>query len=242
MAKEWFETWFDTAAYHQLYKNRDEIEASYFINNLVEYLQPIKSASFLDIACGKGRHAAQIHEKGFKVDGYDLSENSILKAKELEKDGLSFYRHDMRQFFRINYYDFALNLFTSFGYFQTERDEHLAMRSNLKNLKPEGTLVIDFLNREKVIANLVPHEVKSIDGVDFEISKHIENNQVVKKIQFSNNGSAQNYEEKVNLLGLSDFNKYVEKEGCKIKQVFGDYGLNPFDEKTSDRLIMIVAK
>lgn len=241
MGKEWFETWFDTEAYHQLYKDRDLEEASFFINNLMDYLSPEKGSKFLDIACGKGRHAKQIFDKGFQVDAFDLSENSIQHAKQLEENGLNFYTHDMRKLFRINYYDFAFNLFTSFGYFQTERDEQLAMSANIKNLKADGKLVVDFLNREKVIANLIPSEEKVIDGVVFKISKTIENNQVVKQIQFENNGKEEFYEERVKLLGLADFEKYLAKEGREVKHVFGNYALEKFDAKTSDRLIMLIA-
>lgn len=240
MEKEWFETWFDTEAYHQLYKNRDLEEASFFINNLLNYLSPQEGSKFIDIACGKGRHAKQIHDKGFVVDGFDLSENSIQHAKELEKQGLNFYTHDMRKLFRINYYDFAFNLFTSFGYFQTERDEQLAMSANIKNLKLGGKLVVDFLNREKVIDSLVPEETKFIDGVEFNILKTIENNQVVKKIEFEQDGKIQKYEERVKLLGVNDFEKYASKENRSILQVFGDYGLGEFDAKNSDRLIIII--
>ena len=77
MEKQWFETWFDTEEYHQLYKNRDDHEASIFIGKLIQFLSPAPNASFLDIACGKGRHAKPINDLGYKVVGYDLSSNSI---------------------------------------------------------------------------------------------------------------------------------------------------------------------
>ena len=40
MKKEiWFESWFDTNFYHELYKNRDEDEANNFIENLINKLK-----------------------------------------------------------------------------------------------------------------------------------------------------------------------------------------------------------
>ena len=184
MEKQWFETWFDTEEYHQLYKNRDEQEASAFINKLINFLQPDKNATFLDIACGKGRHAKQINDLGFKVVGYDLSKNSIYAAQKLQNEKLSFYTHDMRKLFWTNYFDYAFNLFTSFGYFDTELDEKNAMLSATKALKNNGTLVIDFLNKHKVIADLIPFEIKNINQIDYHISKTIQNNQVIKTIQY----------------------------------------------------------
>ena len=56
MTKEhskWFQSWFDTAYYHLLYKNRDYKEAEVFIKNLASYLNLDKDDKILDLACGK---------------------------------------------------------------------------------------------------------------------------------------------------------------------------------------------
>ena len=80
MTKEWFETWFDTRYYHTLYGHRDENEARQFIDALLSFLKPSEDARFLDVACGKGRHAKQINTSGFDLTGIDLSVNSIALA------------------------------------------------------------------------------------------------------------------------------------------------------------------
>ena len=82
MAKEWFESWFDSKYYHTLYKSRDHSEAEEFIDNLLTFLSPTPNSQFIDIACGKGRHSQFINQKGFKVVGFDLSEQSILEARK----------------------------------------------------------------------------------------------------------------------------------------------------------------
>lgn len=241
MEKKWFETWFDTEEYHQLYKNRDENEAAVFIKNLINFLNPNENATFLDIACGKGRHAKQINDLGYKVVGYDLSNNSIKSAQQLQNDTLSFYTHDMRKLFWTNYFDFAFNLFTSFGYFDSELDEKNAMLSATKALKNTGTLVIDFLNKNKVINDLIPFEIKKINEIDYHISKKIENNQVVKTIEYTKDNQKYQYTEKVKLLDENDFEKYLTLAGLKIEHVFGNYYLQPFTQQ-SPRLIIIAKK
>ena len=114
MQQHWFKDWFNSSYYHQLYFNRDDREAEAFINKLIDHLQPSGDAKMLDVACGKGRHAMQLAEKGFDVTGIDLSEESIEEALRSENDRLHFYRHDMRHPFWINYYDYTFNFFTSF--------------------------------------------------------------------------------------------------------------------------------
>lgn len=241
MGKEWYESWFDTKYYHILYKNRDFKEAERFISNLIDFLKPKKNSKFVDVACGKGRHSLFIHKQGFDVTGYDLSERSIIEASKNSKNGLKFYTHDMRQIFRTNYFDFALNLFTSFGYFKNVRDELNAMKATAGNLKKNGTLVIDFLNSKKVIADIVPQESKIIDGINFKISKKIINNQIVKEINFKDKGEIFTFQESVKLLTIADFKSYLHEVGLKITHTFGNYNLEEFQEN-SDRLIIIAKK
>lgn len=241
MEDNWFKDWFNTSYYHILYKDRDFDEAKNFINNLLNYLPTKSDSKFLDIACGKGRHALQINNAGFQTAAYDLSEESIKEAHKLEQKGLTFFVHDMRNLFRTNYFDFALNLFTSFGYFKTSRDEQNAILSASKSLKAGGTFVIDFLNSEKVVQNIVPQESKTIEGINFNIQKHIQDNRVHKKITFEVDGKPYSYTEKVKLLKLADFEHYFKKAGLNITAVFGDYDLSDYNPN-SNRLIIIANK
>lgn len=241
MAKEWFESWFDSKYYHTLYKSRDHSEAEEFIDNLLTFLSPTPNSQFIDIACGKGRHSQFINQKGFKVVGFDLSEQSILEARKKTKIGLEFYTHDMRQIFRTNYFDYGFNLFTSFGYFKSKRDELNALKSSAQNLKLGGTLVIDFLNREKVTNNLIPFESKTIDGITFNLKKEIKDNQVIKTISFKDEGINYSFQEAVKLLSLNDFTSYLKEVDLKITHTFGNYNLDEFN-KNSDRLIIIAKK
>ena len=114
---DWYKNWFGSPFYKILYQNRDELEAREFVENLRAYLQPPPGCAMLDIACGEGRFARQLAEHGFDVTGIDISHESIEVAKAFETDNLQFFMQDMRFPFYINYFDYAFNFFTSFGYF-----------------------------------------------------------------------------------------------------------------------------
>lgn len=238
----WFEDWFDSPFYHILYKNRDLNEAEFFIQNLIKYLNPNPKAQLLDIACGKGRHAITMNEFGFKVDAFDLSENSINTAKQFESDSLHFYVNDIRTPLKREHYSFAFNLFTSFGYFDDDDDNVKTIQAIAESIQTNGKFVIDFMNVNKVIEHLIEEEVKTIDGIEFHINKEVQNNFIIKNISFVHQQQHYNFQERVKVIYQADFIRYFNAANLKIEATFGDYSLNPFDEKESDRLIIVAQK
>lgn len=242
MRKDWFESWFDSPFYHILYQNRDQSEANYFIDNLIQFLHPEKGAKILDLACGKGRHAIYLNQKGFDVTGADLSEQSIQHASQFSNDSLHFKVHDMREVLVENEFDVITNMFTSFGYFEERQDNEKVVAAVAQMLKPGGRFVFDFLNAQYVTDRLVPFEKKQVENIDFTIQKKVVNNQIIKSIEFEHEGTPYHFEEKVWALPHSVFHTIFEKHGLTITHQFGDYALQSFDEKESSRLILIAEK
>lgn len=235
----WFKYWFNTPYYHLLYNKRNDKEAQLFMVNLVAYLKLNASDSILDLACGKGRHSIYLNSLGFTVTGIDLSENSIDLAKKSSDKNLTFKVHDMRQPFDIKY-DAILNLFTSFGYFKDNQDD-LKVLQNIKNaLKPNGVAVIDYLNIKKAIAEIIPEEVEKRGDLNFNIKRFVDNNFINKEIRFNTNNTNYSFSEHVKCIDLNTFKNYFNTLNLQLVATFGDYNLNPFNETTSERLILII--
>lgn len=240
--KYWFETWFNTHYYDALYQHRDENEAAQFIDRLITYLQPEQAATMLDVACGKGRHAKYLADKGFTVTGIDLSYKNIREAMSYENEKISFFQHDMQNIFRINYFDCIFNFFTSFGYFVNKKDNLQSIRSFAGGLKPGGFLVIDFFNVNHVLDHLVEDESKTIDAIQFNITKSFEDGFIVKKIEIAEGDKREIFYEKVRAITKQEFENYFDACNLKVKQIFGDYKLNTFNSASSERLILIAQK
>lgn len=238
----WFETWFDSPYYHILYKNRDEKEACYFIDHLVKQLALQPNAKVLDLACGKGRHAVHLNKLGYEVTGVDLSEASIEAARKFENGKLSFFVHDMRQPLYINYFHYIFNLFTSFGYFDTEAENHDVLKAAYDGLKPGGLFIIDYMNSRKVIDNMLRRETKVVDGITFNIHRSLTNGFITKKISFTDKGHNFEYQEKVKAFKYHQLKDLLQKAGFTITHQFGDYYLHPFAENQSDRVILVGRK
>lgn len=242
MQRKWFQYWFNSPYYHILYSQRNDAEAEFLIDNLSAYLKPAADSRILDIACGRGRHSIYLNKKGYDVTGIDLSEQSIKYAQQFEKKHLHFFVHDMRKLAFINYFDIAMNLFTSFGYFDTEKDHVNALKSFRKGIKPDGTLVIDYFNTQKIIKNLTQQETKTVEGIEFHLHKFVSEGKIIKHINFEHRNKTFAFEERVQAFLLEDFERMLLKSGLQITETFGSYGLEPFDEIKSDRLILICKK
>lgn len=241
--KEWFASWFDTPFYHILYQNRDFDEAEKFINQLLTFLNPPQESKILDLACGKGRHAYFMAKQNYLVEGADLSPESIEHAREHYKmDNLSFKVHDMREPYDSHDFNYVFNFFTSFGYFDSLEDNKRVIQAMEGALCSGGTLVIDFMNASRTIANLVNEEQKEMSGLVFNLERKHENGCIVKDIRFSYKEEDYHYQEKVQALTLHDFQSLIQGTQLKLEQVFGDYNLNEFDEMASKRLIMVLKK
>lgn len=240
---DWYKNWFGSPFYKILYQNRDEYEAQEFVETLLGYLQPPAGSAMLDIACGEGRFAKQLAEHGFDVTGIDISHESIEKAKAYETDNLKFFVQDMRFPFYINYFDYAFNFFTSFGYFAHDRDHALAAKSFAASLKKNGILVIDYFNYEQVLANFIAEETVQRGSYTFHIKRRSERNHIIKEINFTDaDQKPRQYTETVAAFTLSDFIKMFKPTEMSLVATFGDYKLQPFHPLDSPRLIMIFKK
>ena len=236
--KDWFTNWFNTPYYHILYKDRNDDEAQLFMKHITTFLNLPKTTHILDLPCGRGRHSVFLNSLGYKVTGGDLAANSIKLAKEFENETLNYKVHDMRAPFN-NKYDAVFNLFTSFGYFEDDKEDILILNNIKQSLKKDGFFVFDFLNAEKVKLNLVAKETKIVNSITFNIKREIKDGFIYKHISFFADGENHTYTEQVKYLDLDKMTAFFEKVGFTITNVFGDYDLNAFEANTSERLILI---
>ncbi|MDQ8013658.1 MAG: class I SAM-dependent methyltransferase [Flavobacterium nitrogenifigens] len=236
--QNWYSSWFDTPYYHILYKDRNYREAQVFMDNLTHYLNLPEKAKVLDLACGKGRHSIYLNQLGYDVLGADLSENSIAEASKNSNETLHFKVHDMREPFEEKF-DAIFNLFTSFGYFESDDDNLTTLKAIKESLSEYGFAVIDFMNVANVIENLVPEEVKTVDEIDFHIKRYVEDGHIFKEIDFEDKGRKYHFTEKVKALTLKDFQDLMDEAGIFLLDIFGDYKLKKFHKTESERLIMI---
>jgi SAM-dependent methyltransferase len=232
---DWFEEWFGVD-YLRIYQHRDETDAVRAIDLIESNLGGRRIESVLDLGCGAGRHTRLLEERWWTV-GLDLS-MSLLRVARRETKESPYVRADMRELpFGSDSFDLVVNLFTSFGYFDDDREHVRVLNCVGASMTSGGTLVIDFLNAAQVRHSLVPYDERFENGITIEQRRQIspDNRFVEKQITLRERGKE--YIERVRLLSLKDLERMLITAGFQVVKVFGDYEGRSWSE-TSPRTIM----
>lgn len=248
MKQNWYKEWFSSKYYLEIYKHRDDKDARNLINLIIEQLNLPSGSKILDICCGAGRHSIELAKRGFNVTGFDLSRFLIeqaklnLKKNKSDKVKVKFLIKDMRNFNFKNSFELALNLFTSFGYFEDDDENFLIFRNAANSISRNGYFVFDYLNRDFLIKNLKEVSKTRISGKKVLQKRRIENGFVIKDIFIQVGKNELFFTERLKLYSMSDFKKIFKINNLKIITTFGDYHGIEFDKYKSARIIIFAKK
>jgi SAM-dependent methyltransferase len=156
---DWFESFFGPD-YFEIYRDFFTPDATAAeVDGIVSRLGLPPGARVLDLACGHGRHAIPLAERGFDVTGFDLSELFLERARaEAKACGVAvrWLRGDMRALPFEAEFDAVINIFTAFGYFADEKDDVETLRRVRRALVPGGRFLLETLHRDSLAARFRP--------------------------------------------------------------------------------------
>ncbi|MDQ3389696.1 MAG: class I SAM-dependent methyltransferase [Gemmatimonadota bacterium] len=236
---DWYERWFGDEYLH-LYPHRDQAEATRAVELVLGHLAPGVLGRALDLACGAGRHLADMRARGVQAFGLDLSEALLRLARA---EGLPVVKGDMRE---LPFADGSLSLvtsfFTSFGYFDDPLDDEAVVEAVRRVLRPSGTFALDYLNAARVRAELSPHDERELRGKHVVETRTLEENghRVVKRIEIRDaaGGAPRIYQERVRLYDAEELLALLARHGLGRAECYGDYGGAPL-APDSPRVIVI---
>ena len=230
----WYQEWFGEE-YLDLYAHRDEREAKLQVEFLHKAIGHIEGA-VLDLACGSGRHLAELRARGYAAVGLDLS-LVLLRSAQRREGSLPVARGDMR---RLPFCDrsFAglVNFFTSFGYFENEDDNAGVVREMSRVLERRAPFLFDYMNMSRELTNLVPREAKETEGGTVVIERWFDQptRTFNKRIQIGQ----RRFFERVRGYGVDEISVLFTANGLAIESIYGDFEGNPWSDD-SPRLIVI---
>ena len=237
----WYTEWFGTRYYKLLYGHRDQAEALHWADAILRNTGLAPGSTLLDIGCGRGRHAAAFAARGLQVTGIDLSPESIAEARST-CPAARFDVHDMREPFARGTFDAVVCLFTSIGYTPDRADDLRTLASAAVALRPGGKLVVDVLNGAIVRRELVEEERQTEGGVRFTLQRRLEGDTIIKDIHVDDQGCSHRFTERVHAWTAAELRALVVEAGLRIDALTGGPGNSPFDEATSERIVVWATK
>lgn len=233
----WYKGWFGTRYYALLYGHRDERDARAWVDAILGYWSLPPGSRILDMACGRGRHVKWFRERGMAVSGIDISEGSIAEAR-IQLPDVDLQVHDMREPFAQERYDAVVCLFTSLGYFDSVDDDRAVLHAAYTALRPGGVFVIDFMNTPRVLHELVPQQELEREGVRFRLTRTLEEDTIVKRIQVQDGDLQQEYEERVQALLPEVIEALCKEAGFELVDRTDGPILQTYSEEFSDRCVL----
>ena len=235
----WYTEWFGSE-YLELYAHRDEEEAERHVE-LVERLFAGESPrAILDLACGAGRHTAALRGRGHGAYGVDLS---LTLLPQGPRGRLA--AGDMRRLpFAGGSFDWVLNFFTSFGYFETERENFRVLEEVVRVLAPGGRFLIDLMNLDSTLAHLREYERREEGERRVEIRRSWDpvGRRLDKRIRLVSPGrEPRTFLESVRAYTRDEVVIGMRWAGLEVTDVFGDFAGERYGPD-SERLILVARK
>ena len=136
------------------------------VDDLIAWLGLRAPADVLDLPCGPGRHSLELARRGFRVTAVDRTRAYLDEVERHSAEAdlrVEVIEADMREFRRDGAYDLALNLFTSFGYFDDPADDLRVLGGFHASLRPGGTVVLDVVSKEWLAGNFQRRDWRAFD-------------------------------------------------------------------------------
>lgn len=217
------------------------------VDGIVVLLNLASGARILDLACGTGRIAIPLAQRGFEVTGLDLSTELLARAKDEAANAgaeVRWIHSDMRAITFQNEFDAVINIFTSFGYLESETEDAKVLRAVHDALKPGGAFLLEFANRDYRMRHFQAAGIDRLgDGAialheaefDLRSSRH-----KVRVTVIERDGRRLESGFSVRMYTLTELVRMIEGSGLTVESCYG--GLDGSDLTLDSRRVVILSR
>ncbi|NIZ40123.1 class I SAM-dependent methyltransferase [Entomospira entomophila] len=244
----WFEDENFWLKYKEMMFDPDRLEATpHDVEKMIKLANIPNKARVYDHCCGFGRHAIEFAKRGYVVTGVDNCASYLdVARRKAKKQSLEveLIQADIRDYVKLNTFDFAYNFFTSLGYIEEPEEELQILKNVHASLKSGGKFLIDIEGKETLAKNFC--ESQWFDGQDGSImlvsARIIDGwSRVENRWGYIKDGR---YEEIIfahKIYSGWELGSLLEQAGFYQVELFGNLDGAPYDQD-ADRLIVIATK
>ena len=229
---EWFESFFEDL---WLPKRRNREAEAKFIR---QALRLRKGKRVLDAPCGDGKVALHLARLGIQITGIDITRKFIAHARrKFRKEALpgEFRVMDLRE---INYqaqFDAIYNWFGSFGYF-SDTENLDVLRRFARALRPGGRLLIEQLNRERILRHFRHHH--QVRDVKMTTKWHPKTKRVETVYTRRSEGKRQSCRSSMRLYTPGEFSRLFARCGLEVTKIYGNWDGSKY-RRGARRLVIV---
>ena len=150
----------------------------------------------------------------------------------------------MRSIRLDRHFDLIVQLFSSFGYFETDEEDRTVLSNVSAMLAPDGWYVLDLINPTWLRKHFMPRTEKTTGTLTILEERTLTEEKVVKKLTLKDSASRQQhtFTESMRLFTLNKIGELLTKEGFVMERVIGNYLGEAFDEQASPRMMLFCRK
>ena len=204
-------------------------------------------AAILDLACGHGRHAVELARRSYRVTGLDLSPQHLTLARQAAADAgveVEWLEADMRDV-PPGPFDAVINMFTAFGYLESDADDQTVLDGVGRALRPGGRFLIDIHSREHFVRDFRSHVWYPLgDGslVLEERQLDLLSSRVTTRVTLIEpDGTRESRTFVVRAYSLTELARMLAHAGLSVTQTWGGFDASPYT-LTSIRLILLAQR
>jgi SAM-dependent methyltransferase len=207
-------------------------------------LQP--GSTVLDLCCGPGRHSLELARRGHKVTGVDRTGTYLDEARTraaAESLHIELVKQEMKTFCRLDSFDAAILMFTSFGYHEDREDDRRVLLNVCASLKPGGRFIVDIVGKENLARMFRSRDWSEIDGtIRLDERTVVDDWSRLKNRWIYLKGEQRHeFEFGLNLYSASELKAMMLAAGFSKAQVYGSLDGKPYDHEAK-RLIVVATK
>jgi len=242
----WYRRFFGERYLEALGKHIEEARTREEVDFVEKVLGLESGSRVLDLCCGHGRHSIELAARGYSVVGLDFDAPSLERAREAaETRGVEveFIQRDMRDISFKRQFDACINMFTAFGYLESEAEDLKVLQAVAEALKPGGKFLLDVINREWLMRNYQPRgwlenpeggRLLEERGFDLLTSR---NN--VRWIYIKPDGSTWETHHSLRVYTLTELAQMLNGVGLSVEAVCGGFDEGPYT--LDNRRLIILA-
>jgi SAM-dependent methyltransferase len=187
-------------------------------------------ARILDLACGQGRHSIPLAALGYRVTGLDLSPEVLARAASSARDSgvpVCWIRADMQRLPLAAAFDAVVNVFTSFGYLESQEADQSVVEAVARALVPGGVFLLETVSRDALVRHFTPSQVERRERGLLVLQEQEFNQRsgrlAVRLTLVEADGVRREYTQSIRFYTLTELAAMLQKAGLRLQSYYGDY-------------------